>query len=325
MIVIFAREDDRHAVQVAEFLTHRHGEAVTIFDLSTYPADVRLSCRFSGQDGGISFVDRDSRRIDLTAVKSFWWRRPQPLRPDPRIADTNVQYFALNESLSALYGMLRCCPGMWVNDIEHDQNADYKPRQLAAVRRHGLLVADTLITNDPDEARAFFEQHNGEVVYKSFNQRGLIWSPTRRMTANELPYLGALQCAPVIFQRYVEGTRDIRVTVIGDRLFATDFLLDESTYTDHRLALDTAPCSEHVLPPDIERKILAFVRDLKLEYGCVDLRMTPDGTYYFFEINTAGEFLYLQDRSGQPIAAGMAAHLASGQPACAANGAVRHH
>lgn len=324
MIVIFSREDDRHALSVAEVLTRRHNEAVTIFDLSAYPADVRLSCRFSGSDGSISFADRSGRRIDFGAVRSFWWRRPQALRLDARIADTSVQYFALQESMSALYGMLRCCPGLWVNDIEHDQNADYKPRQLAAVRRHGLLLADTLITNDPNEARAFFEQHDGEVVYKSFNQRGLIWSPTRRLAASDLPHLETLQCAPVIFQRYVEGTRDIRVTAIGDNLIATEFGLDETTAVDHRLALQTAPCGEHKLPREIEGKLIGLLRDLRLEYGSIDLRLTPDGDYYFFEINTAGEFLYLQDRSGQPIAEAMAAHLAAGKPS-RGNGAALHH
>jgi hypothetical protein len=322
VIVIFAREDDRHAAAVASVLRRDHREEAMIFDLSAFPADVRLSCSFSSHDGGCSFVDRDNRRIDLNSVRSFWWRRPQALRPDPRIADVHVQSFAMHESLSAIYGALRCCPGLWVNDIEHDQNADYKPRQLATVRRHGLQLADTLITNDPAEARAFFHRHDGEVVYKSFNQRGLIWSPTRRLTASDLVHLNSLQCAPVIFQRYVEGTCDIRVTVIGESLFATEFRLDHLNCVDHRLALDTAPCAAHRLPPEIERKVLDMVRDLKLEYGSVDLRMTPDGAYFFFEVNTAGEFLYLEERSGQPIASAVAAHLASGQPACrATNGA----
>ena len=142
MIVIFAREDDRHATTVAGILARDHAEEVTIFDLSLFPGSVRLSGSFSAQDGGYRFVDRDNRRIDFGSVKSFWWRRPQSLHPDPRIADTNVQSFALHECLSGLYGMLRCCPGLWVNDIEHDQNADYKPRQLAVVRRHGLPVAE---------------------------------------------------------------------------------------------------------------------------------------------------------------------------------------
>jgi len=317
VIVIFSREDDRHAATVAGILTRDHNEAVTIFDLSLFPSSVRLSCSFSSQNDAFYFVDRDHRRIDFNAVKSFWWRRPQSLQPDPRIADARVQHFALHESLSALYGVLRCCPGLWVNDIEHDQNADYKPRQLATVRRHGLQVADTLITNDPAEARAFFERHGGEVVYKAFNQRGLIWLPTRRLNADDLIHLDTLRCAPVIFQRYVGGTRDIRVTVIGNSVFATEFLIENPACTDHRLLLGTAPCKPHQLPSEIERKVVDLVHDLKLEYGSIDLRVTPDGTYFFFEINTAGEFLYLEDRSGQPIAAAVAAHLASGRPACA--------
>ena len=45
---------------------------------------------------------------------------------------------------------------------------------------------------------------------------------------------------------------------------------------------------------------------LGLVYGAIDMRRTPDGEYYFFEVNTAGEFLFIEDRTGQPIARAIA-------------------
>ena len=51
------------------------------------------------------------------------------------------------------------------------------------------------------------------------------------------------------------------------------------------------------------------------KYGGIDFRLTSDGRYVFFEINTAGEFMYLEDRTGQPLSEAMAAHLALGTPA----------
>lgn len=322
MIVIFAREDDRHAAAVAGLLEREHRAAVSIFNLSTFPASLRLGARFSSAERGGFFVDAQGRRIDFDAIESFWWRRPQALLPDPAITDAQAQQFAVQESLSALYGVLRCCPGLWVNDIEHDSNADYKPRQLAAMQRLGLPIPDTLITNDPDEARAFFDRHRGEVVYKAFNQRGLIWLPTRRLIAADLAHLDALRFAPVIFQRLIEGVHDIRVTVVGDEVFATEFTIENADCIDHRLLLATAPCSAHRLPGAVERQVIRLVRDLKLEYGSIDLRMTAAGEYFFFELNTAGEFLYLEERTGQPIAAAVAAHLAAGRPATAVDAGI---
>jgi hypothetical protein len=315
--MIVARDDDRHATTVAEILKRDHRVDTVILDFSFFPQMSRLSALFTSDGPGVQFTDRHGRRIDFSSIRSFWWRRPQALQLDSRVADPQAQHFALQESLSALYGILRCCPGLWVNDIEHDHNADFKPRQLAAMQRLGLPVPETLITNDPDEARAFFDRHNGEVVYKAFNQRGILWLPTKRLMAADLAYLDQLSCAPVIFQRYVEGVRDIRVTVVGNFIFASEFAIEGSTCVDHRLIMGTTACAAHRLPPATERDVVALVRALNLEYASVDLRLTGAGEYVFFEVNTAGEFLYLQDRTGQPIAAAVASHLAAGVPACA--------
>ena len=51
-------------------------------------------------------------------------------------------------------------------------------------------------------------------------------------------------------------------------------------------------------------------RGLGLVYGAIDLRRTPDNEYYFFEVNTAGEFLFIEDRTGLPIASAIADWLA---------------
>ena len=49
---------------------------------------------------------------------------------------------------------------------------------------------------------------------------------------------------------------------------------------------------------------------LGLVYGAIDLRRTPEGEHVFLEINTAGEFLFVEERTGQPIARAVADWLA---------------
>ena len=44
--------------------------------------------------------------------------------------------------------------------------------------------------------------------------------------------------------------------------------------------------------------------------GAIDMRRTPDGEYYFFEVNTAGEFLFVEDRTNLPISRAIASWLA---------------
>jgi hypothetical protein len=53
-------------------------------------------------------------------------------------------------------------------------------------------------------------------------------------------------------------------------------------------------------PNDVADKLRALMRRLGLVYGAIDLRLTEDGRYVFLEINPAGQFLYVEQQTGQP-------------------------
>jgi len=65
----------------------------------------------------------------------------------------------------------------------------------------------------------------------------------------------------------------------------------------------------HQLPPDTATKLHELMNRLGLVYGAIDLRLTPDGRYVFLEINPAGQFLYIEKATGQPITAALAQTL----------------
>jgi glutathione synthase/RimK-type ligase-like ATP-grasp enzyme len=68
----------------------------------------------------------------------------------------------------------------------------------------------------------------------------------------------------------------------------------------------------HDLPDDVADKLRAMMRRLGLVYGAIDLRLTPDGRYVFLEVNPAGQFLYVEQATGQQITTALAARLAAG-------------
>jgi len=308
MILICSKEDDPHTVKVAAILSSR-GEDYFVFDTSTFPGALSLTGSFGNGSSELRLQTSTGQSIRLSEIKSFWWRRPQPIGIDPRIEDPQSRAFAFQECVSALYGALECCDALWVNEINRDTTAEYKPLQLKLARAHGFQIPQTLITNAPEEVLDFWNRHDRKVVYKAFNQRGLIWRPTRLLTEEDFSVLHNLRHAPVIFQAVVPGIRDVRVTVIGETVFATEFDIEQLDNVDYRMAMTEIPCRPHELPPELKQTILAFMNTLGLEYGGIDFRLTRDGQYIFFEINPDGEFMYLEDRTGQPIAAAMADHL----------------
>jgi glutathione synthase/RimK-type ligase-like ATP-grasp enzyme len=49
---------------------------------------------------------------------------------------------------------------------------------------------------------------------------------------------------------------------------------------------------------------------LGLVYAAIDLRLTPDGDHVFLEVNPAGQWLFIEQATGQPISEAIAGVLA---------------
>jgi glutathione synthase/RimK-type ligase-like ATP-grasp enzyme len=191
-----------------------------------------------------------------------------------------------------------------------DEVSQRKIRQLQVARRVGLSVPETLVTNQPDAARAFIEIHGvGKVVRKAFRNIAQAPRTTHLLEAADLALLDTVRYAPVIFQRYVPADLDLRVTVVEDEIFAAAITSEPEFAADYRPGLGSAKVVPHQLPPGIAEKLLELMRIFGLGFGAIDLRLTPDGDYVFLEINPVGEFLFISQRTGQPIPAAIAAAL----------------
>ncbi len=219
----------------------------------------------------------------------------------------------MSEAYTAFHGLFEAMNALWVNPPALDASASHKPYQLALAQRLGLDIPQTMMTSDPDAAHEFWRACDGDVIYKQFMALPDAWSETRRLGEAETQLADdAIRLAPVIFQRRVAAVADLRVTIIGDEIFAAAVDVRELAYdVDVRLNLN-AKHTAHDLPDDVAAMLRALMQRLGLVYGAIDLRLTEDGRYVFLEINPAGQFLYVEQQTGQPIAAALAACLADG-------------
>ena len=60
------------------------------------------------------------------------------------------------------------------------------------------------------------------------------------------------------------------------------------------------------LPKDVERKLLKLMAYFGLNYGAIDIIVTPDGRHVFLEVNPVGEFFWLEHCPGLPISQAIA-------------------
>jgi glutathione synthase/RimK-type ligase-like ATP-grasp enzyme len=305
MILIVSHPADDHATAVLGALARRR-HPVALVDTARFPSDATLTQRF-GSDGAAYEFRLDGRSVDLHACRVGWWRRPQPFTLHEGIAP-DVATFAYTECHEAVAGLWAALEITWVNEPERDEAAHHKPYQLAAAAEVGLPIPRTLITNDPDEARRFVDALGPErTVYKTFLATEDHWRETRVLRPDELAMLDRVALAPVIFQEFVPASCDVRVTVIGERMFATAISVPRGGYElDYRIDLAGASFEPAHLAPETAEALGALMRRLGLVFGAIDLRRMPDGRDVFLEVNPAGEWRFVEERTRQPLTEAMA-------------------
>ena len=256
-------------------------------------------------------VVADGVRRDLTAVRAVWWRRPQPLELDAAITDPDDRSFAYGECHAAISGLWPCLDARWMNDPDRDERAARKAWQLKVAAGLGLRIPRTLITNEPVHAAEFIEQEGpAGVIYKAFSATERAWRETRLLRPDEREHLNAVRYAPVIFQEHVKVRADLRVTMVGERIFAAEIVGAPGGYdVDYRMAMHEAAIRPHTLPEPVADQLNRLMQALGLEYGAIDLRLSEEGEYVFLEVNPAGQWLFIEQRTEQPITAAVADRL----------------
>ncbi len=298
MIVAVSHARDEHAPPVLAAL-RRLGADGVLLDLADFPLRATIALAHGGRRRARSVLRTPAGAIDSREVRAVWWRRPEPFDLGRGLSRADAE-FSFRQLLEALGGLAASLDASWVNDPWRDAAASHKPRQLAVAERLGLRVPATLVTNDPERARAFLARRR-RTVHKTLHPTGDGWRPTRLVGPDDRARLGSVRWAPVVFQEYVPGV-DVRVTVAGDRVFATEIdVRDSRAPEDFRPGWREAPVAACRLPDPVERRVRALVAALGLRFAAIDLRRRDDGEHVFLEVNPSGQWLFAEERTGQPI------------------------
>ena len=310
MILLVSHDDDDHLAPVLSELDRIGSERVVV-DTSRIPSSVHMSAAHSSTGDRRRLRLEDGSWLDLAECGSGWWRRALPSPRDPRILDPAQAAWAVNETYEAMAGFWDALPITWVSPPRAIETSMMKTWQLPTARAVGLDVPDTLVTNDPDEARAFIDRLGlGNVVCKAFSATLENWRETRVVGEAEYAQLHQVAVAPVIFQELVPAEVDLRITVVGEEFFAAAVHSQELPYAlDFRLFLENGPgvrMEPARLPQEVEAGLLRLLKQAGLRYGAIDMRRTPDGRHVFLEVNPAGQWRFVEEVTGQPITAAMA-------------------
>ena len=284
------------------------GYSYRLLDLGQYPAgfQVKRHWRNSGLEGYIAGPDW---RLNLDELSGVFVRYlgPEGRTPPPNIDPAAVQavYFEHDAGLMALLEDLPCTV---VNRLAGGASNNSKPYQALLVRQCGLLTPPTLVTNDEEAALSFYRDCGRQVVYKSLSG---IRSIVRRVEPAQLSRFAFLRDGPVQLQAFIPG-ENVRVHTVGDQLFATRVHTEGVDYRYASREGGTVSMEPATLRPEVADSCRKLARQLGLLLTGIDLKETPDGAYYCFEVNPSPGFLYYEQHTRQPISAAVAELLQRG-------------
>ncbi|MFE9925425.1 ATP-grasp ribosomal peptide maturase [Streptomyces sp. NPDC005774] len=244
-----------------------------------------------------------SREVEAGEVAAVYYRRPTPYGARFAHLPRQQRDFAAAEARNGLGGVLNALPGArYVNHPAAVARAEFKPAQLRRFAGIGLRIPPTLITNDPKTAEEFAALH-GPVVCKTFRglpaddggHTGAIW--TQRVAPETFD--DTLAVTAHLFQAEIPKTGDVRVTVVGRRVFAQQIAAPDGALDWRRGdwgALLHAPIT---VPPPVEAALHTYLASFGLVFGCFDFALTGDGDdpehWTAIECNPNGQWGWLPD------------------------------
>jgi glutathione synthase/RimK-type ligase-like ATP-grasp enzyme len=279
-----------------------------LLDLGHYPAGYKIKWQWRGSEP-IGYISAPDWRLDLDQISGVFIRY---LGPEARIPPSEIssEYMPLmySEYDTGLMVLLEELPCLVVNRIGGGTSNNSKVYQAMLVQEYGLQTPPTLVTNDPQAAQRFYDTHQGEVIYKSLSG---IRSIVRRIDTDQMTRFPLLRHGPAQFQVFIPG-ENVRVHTVGDQVFATRVRSQSVDYRYAHRENQDVEMEPVTLPVKIADACLRLAHGLGLMMSGIDLKVTPDGDYYCFEVNPSPGFLYYEKYSGQPISLALAKLLQNG-------------
>jgi len=256
------------------------------------------------------------RRISLDEIQAAYFRRPEnPLKPSGNIAEHDWHY-AAGEWNGLLKSLYLAVGNRWLSHPANIMLAEDKPRQLTTALKVGFKIPRGVITNHLEDVIALSEF--GKIIGKPLKSALVDESNTGSILFTSLmPGLtetdrDTVALCPAIYQEAIEKEFDVRVTVVGNRVFPTAIYSQsaEISRTDWRRGSNPdLPHHPIQVPSKIEVMCVQLVRALDLRFGAIDLICDKQGEFWFLECNPNGQWAWIENRTGLPISAAIVDEL----------------
>ncbi|HEX6046458.1 MAG TPA: hypothetical protein VFZ22_18325 [Pyrinomonadaceae bacterium] len=315
ILIVTHSNDNDSVARVAETISRKGVQAIR-FDTDRYPTDVRLTAYYGTSGDERLTLTNEEGEFDLREVTAIWHRRLSFGAQLPAGLDQQLRHASIGEARAAALGLLASLKAFRMDHVRHIRHAENKQLQLQVARELGLNIPRTITTNDAAAVRAFAESCDGGMITKMLSSFA-VYEEGRELVVftnvvkpEDLENLSGLSLCPATFQEAVPKSLEIRATVVGQRVMSAAIDSQVSARAVHDWRRDGVRMIEewrpYQLPDEVEQKLLHLIEYFSLNYGAIDIILTPDGRHVFLELNPSGEFFWLERSPGLPISEAIA-------------------
>lgn len=262
----------------------------------------------------------NEQSFSLNGIKSVWFRKAEAPNLPVDIISQGSRDYLLNNVNRFLTGFWEDTNWLWINKPSKIQAGENKLYQLSIAKQLELPIPKTVITNNPKTVREFIEAH-GNVIVKSIappvveaeNSRWGLF--THAVTLQDVSDDMSVRISPCIFQERINRKSDLRITVVGEKVFAAEIIVDdrERDNPDWR-SIDPQylKYKPFKLPAKLSNYCINFLSELGLSFGAFDFILTDNGDIVFIEVNPSGQWGWIEHETGLPITKELANLLIDG-------------
>jgi glutathione synthase/RimK-type ligase-like ATP-grasp enzyme len=289
MILIITHKEDFTADFIIEKLNSR---GISYFRLNCEDIDKETYC----------FENTKQFSFDINGITSFdsvWFRRPK--LPELEANNEAEKLYLLNDYDSLLENIyLLIDSKKWLSHPKDVYQAENKLLQLKIAQNIGFLIPDTLITNSHKKLEQFIATHQNDVIIKPIRQGRILQKEgfktifTNKIDDAKIKSINEFDLTPSIFQEYISKEYEIRVTVVGNKVFSAKVNSQSTDETKIDWRKEKIPFEKYDLPKSVSNKCVEITKTLNLSFGAIDLIKNQQGDYVFLEINPNGQWAWLE-------------------------------
>ncbi|MFN6488004.1 MULTISPECIES: MvdD family ATP-grasp ribosomal peptide maturase [unclassified Nostoc] len=301
LIITFSQDNESIPLVIKEI--EAKGEKAFRFDTDRYPTEVKLDI-YHGDFERVIITDGE-QQLDLSEVSSVWYRRMRYGAKIPETMDKQFRDASIAETRRTVRGMIASLKAFHLDKMSNVDVTNNKQLQLQVAREVGLVTPRTLTSNNPEAVKQFAQECQQGIITKMLSSFAIYDNQGREnvvftspITDDDLENLEGLRFCPMTFQENVPKALELRTTIVGHRVFtaAVDSQsLSGATYDWRKegkaLVKNWQPYN---LPTDVEKKLLQLMAYFGLNYGAIDIIVTPDERHVFLEVNPVGEFFWME-------------------------------